>query len=410
VLPVVEAVRGRRDLAGRYRILLVIHPCQFGSGSEKSVAGSFEGVDRVIGPSEYVRMLLTGLGLRAHSFARDGVLFSLGGNLMHPVLFRRRIRGRHRLFAYTNNPGWHGPYERVFVRNDFVKGKFLARGCDDSKVRVTGDLVHSSLKTLKGRPEVRKELGVGPGERMVVFMPGSRGFEVTYMLPVFLKVARDIAGEVAGLRVFVLRSPYAGEDLLREALAMGGRIKEAESLPGELVELAGGGRHAGGAVRRDGVSRAVRLPDGMLVPVLEGGLERWGEGIDVAVTIPGTNTIQLAYRGIPALVVAALNKPELIPLEGPAGLLKLVPFFGKRIAARAVMAYADRIPFAALPNIYENEELLPELFGVVETGEITRKLAGLLSGGVLEDVRKRLSRFRRRPNPVDAIVADVWGS
>jgi lipid-A-disaccharide synthase len=244
---------------------------------------------------------------------------------------------------------------------------------------------------------------------MVVFMPGSRGFEVTYMLPVFLKVARDIAGEVSALRVFVLRSPYAGEDLLREALATGGRIKEAESLPGELVTLDADAR-AGGAVRRDGVSHAVRLPDGTLVPVLEGGLERWGEGIDVAVTIPGTNTIQLAYRGIPALVVAALNKPELIPLEGPAGLVKLVPFFGKRIAARAVMAYAGRIPFAALPNIYENEELLPELFGVVETGEITRKLAGLLSGGGLEAVRKRLSRFRRRPNPVDAIVADVWGS
>jgi len=74
------------------------------------------------------------------------------------------------------------------------------------------------------------------------------------------------------------------------------------------------------------------------------------------------------------------------------------------------MAYAERIRFAALPNIYENEELLPELFGVVETGEITRKLAGLLAGGELEAVKKRLSRFRHRLNPVDAIVGEVWGS
>jgi hypothetical protein len=412
VLPVVEAVRGREDLSRRYRIVLVIHPCQFGSGREHVVAGGFEGVDCVIGPSEYVKMLLTGVGVRKHSFARDGVLFSLGGNLMHPVLFRGRIRGRHRLFAYTNNPGWHGRYERVFVRNEYVRKKFLAGGCEAGKILVTGDLVYSSLKTLKGRSEVRKALGIGSKERMIVFLPGSREFEVKYMLPVFLKVIRDLAGETAGLRFFLLKSPYVNEEFLRSSLAMGGRIREAESLPGELVQLDREDARPQRA-EHEGASAvpavAVRLPGGKLVPILEGGLEEWGEGVDFAVTLPGTNTVQLAYRGIPALVVAALNKPELIPVEGLAGIVKRIPFIGRRIAAKAVLSYLKGFRFTALPNIYENEELLPELFGVVETRDVTRKLAGILASGEPAVIKKRLERFRFRHNPVDVIVREVWG-
>src|SRR5690606_18182966 len=120
---------------------------------------------------------------------------------------------------------------------------------------VTGDLVYSSLRTLIKRPEARRALGIGSKETSVVFMPGSREFEVAHMLPVFLKVIEDLSEERADLKVFLLKSPYVGEELLRSSLAMGGRIREAESLPGDLVERAGG------------ISRlAVRLPSGKLVP------------------------------------------------------------------------------------------------------------------------------------------------
>jgi len=294
VLPVVEAVRGRSDLSPRYRIVLVIHPCQFGSGREHLVARRIDGIDTVIGPGEYVKMLFTGLGMKKYAFSREGIIFSLGGNLMHPVLFRRRIKGRHRLFAYSNNPGWHDRYERVFVRSDYVKQKFESAGCPAGKLLVTGDLVASSLKRLRSRAEARKALGVTPAQKMIVFMPGSREFEVKYMLPVFLKVIADLTASRQGLKPFILRSPYVHDSLVELALSMGGRIREAESLPGRLVI-------------RDGL-RSVALPGGAEVPLLEGGLDTWGEGIDLAATVPGTNTVQLAYRGIPALVVTTVSE------------------------------------------------------------------------------------------------------
>jgi lipid-A-disaccharide synthase len=283
VLPIIDAFRKRKGLAAQYRIVLIIHPDQFGSGTEHEVAGKFNGVSRVIRPREYMKLLITGLGKKNLSFKKQGVIFSLGGNLMHPVLFRKRIRGKHLLYAYTNNTGWERYFERIFVRNDYVRNKFVLRGVPENKVMVTGDLVYSSLKGLNNRDEIREELHLSLNERMVVFMPGSRKFEARYMVPIFLKVIDDITESVEHLKIFILKSPYISYEFIREALLSGGKIKEAESMSGEMKTDARNGRFC------------IEFADGKIVQILDKGLEYWGSGIDFAVTLPGTNTIQRCY-------------------------------------------------------------------------------------------------------------------
>ncbi len=394
VRPMVEAVRKRADITGRYRITLIMHPCQFGSGTEHLVAVDFDGVDGTVTPGRYVKMLILGAG--GYGFGRKGVIFSLGGDLLHPVLFRMRVRGTYTLYAYTHNTGHEKHYERLFVRNSRVRDKYLKRGVRPERVIVAGDLVHSSLSYLLDRNAVRNEAGVADDEKMVVFMPGSRDFEVAYMLPVFLKVMDGLTEALPKVRVFVLKSPYVSYELIEHALEMGGRIREAESLPGVLKQ-------------NDDWGREIEYARGKKVKILEQGLEYWGEGLDFAVTLPGTNTIQLAYRKIPELVVAALNKPEVIPVEGVFGLLKWVPVIGRPVLKRAVLRYARKFPFAALPNIYEGEEVVPELFGVFQTVDITRRLVAILERDEEKDISKRLSRFTPLGDPARLIVNAVWG-
>jgi len=394
VLPMVESVRKRADLAGRYNITLIMHPCQFGSGTEHKVAGDFEGVDKTVTPGQYIKMLFFGAG--KYGFSRKGIVFSLGGDLVHPVLFRRRIRGKWTLYAYSHNTGHEKHYKRVFVRNGYVREKYLKRGVPPDRVVIAGDLVHSSLSCLLDRNAARKEAGVTGGEKMVVFMPGSRDFEVKYMLPVFLKVMDGLAGRIPNVRVFILKSPYISNECIGQSLEMGGRIREAESMPGIMK-------------RRDEGGWEIEYAGDRKVRILEGGLERWGKGVDFAVTLPGTNTIQLAYRKIPELVVAALNKPEVIPVEGAFGLLKWVPVIGKPVLKRAVLRYARKFPFAALPNIYAGEEVVPELFGVFRTADITNRLVDILEKGEEKDIAKRLSKFTPSQDPARLIVNAVWG-
>ncbi len=397
VLPVLEEVARRQDLVSRYRVILIIHPCQFASGAEHIVAKNYDGVEAVIKPSEYLKILFTGIGKRKYSFARDGIMFSLGGDLMHPVIFRRRIKGKHTLYAYTNNPGWEKYYEKIFVRSDYIKEKFLKHGCPKEKVIITGDLVFDSLRSFKSRSEIRKSLQLKHSERMIVFMPGSRDFEVKYMLPIFLKVIDDLTEKWDDVKPFILKSPFVSFRMMERALSLGGKIKEIESLPGVLGGFS------------DEMGPKIELSKGKYVQVLEGGLELWGEGIDFAVTLPGTNTVQLAYREIPSLVVAPMNKPEVIPIEGIFGLLKWVPFIGKPVLKRAVLRYIDKFPFAALPNIYENEEIVPELFGVIKTADITEMINEIIENRTDEKIRKRLLRFKPESDPVRIITEEVWG-
>jgi lipid-A-disaccharide synthase len=420
VSPLLERVNARPSLRGRYRVVVVIHPCQFGSGTEKLVAPTLPGVDLVVGPGAYLRLLLAGLGRRQYRFSRKGIIFSLGGDLMHPVLFRRRVKGRHLLYAYTNNPGWESRYRRIFVRSGQVQRRFIDRGVPPGKVVVTGDLVYSSLRTERGRGPARAGLGLGPEERMVAFLPGSRAFEVEHMVPVFLKVIDELTGRMRGIRPFFLKSPFATREMIERGLARGGRIGEIESLPGILrCGSAPGDGQAGGDSPGDraspgggappgGDSCWIEYAGGKRVGLLEGGLERWGAGIDLAVTLPGTNTVQLAYRKIPALVVAPLNRLELIPIEGPAGLLKWVPL-GRAVLRRAVARYAREFRYASLPNLYEGEEVFPELFGVIRTGDVVSRLLALLGSGEERDIRERLERFTFETDPADIIMREVWG-
>jgi lipid-A-disaccharide synthase len=395
VRPLVEAVRGRPGLVDRYRIMLMIHPCAFGSGTEHWVGSRIEGVEHVVQTGEYMKMLLTGLGRKAYSFSREGIIFSLGGDMMHPVLFRRRIRGKHALYSYSHNPGWEKYYTRIFVRSQYVKDRYLKRGVPEDKLEIVGDLVYSSLKFLKGRHEVREEFGIAENERMVVFLPGSRDYMTKYMVPVFLKVIDDLGRRVEGIRSFLLKSPYISYDLIEEGLRLGGRIREADSITGSL--------------EGEGERVVIRIAGGRSIPVLDGQLDNWGRGVDFAVSLPGTNTIQLAYRRIPTLVVVPTNKPEIVPLEGAIGMVKYIPLFGKMIVRAAVNAYAARYPFKALPNIYEQEEIFPELFGLLQTDDITNRVAEILEGDHLEGIARKLDCFELDTDPVQAIVRGVWG-
>jgi len=398
VIPVVEWIKSRENLRNAYRVILVIHPCQFASGTEHIVAKSLYGIELVINPGDYLKIILTGYKRKRYFFSKEGIIFSLGGDLMHPVLFKKRLKGRHKLYAYTNNCGWERHYEKIFVRNDYIRNKFLDRGVSQDKIKIVGDLVYSSLKFENNREEVRSRLNISDDEKSLVFMPGSRDFEVNNMLPVFLKVIDELTDKIKNVKVFILKSPYVSYELLEKALLNGGNIKEAETISGKLKTSDIDNHHF------------IEFSRNKSIVILEGGLDYWGMGIDFAVTLPGTNTIQLAYRKIPALVISPLNKPEVIPIEGISGILKWIPLIGQVMLKVAVKKYVKKFPFASLPNIYEDEEVFPELFGVIKTNDITKRLIEIFEEKEYENIKKKLSRFVFKENPVDLIGKEVWGN
>jgi len=73
-----------------------------------------------------------------------------------------------------------------------------------------------------------------------------------------------------------------------------------------------------------------------------------------------------------------LNKPELIPLEGIPGLIGGIPLVGRYLKRKAVLAAAKRVKFAALPNMKAQEQIVPELMGILRPEDLAIAVGNLI--------------------------------
>ena len=107
-------------------------------------------------------------------------------------------------------------------------------------------------------------------------------------------------------------------------------------------------------------------------------LQRDFDNIDLALTIPGTNTAQLAICGIPMVSIMPLNWPENIPLEGLLEYICKLPMIGGALRRYAFKLFEKHRRSLALPNILSKQEIVPELLGVLTPVQVADSLIALL--------------------------------
>jgi lipid A disaccharide synthetase len=78
------------------------------------------------------------------------------------------------------------------------------------------------------------------------------------------------------------------------------------------------------------------------------------------------------------------------------------------ILKKAVFRYLSRFPYAALPNMYANEEIFPELFKVIQTDEIKEKIVEIFEKGIDRQIVDKLECFKPVSDPVDIIVREAF--
>jgi lipid-A-disaccharide synthase len=112
-------------------------------------------------------------------------------------------------------------------------------------------------------------------------------------------------------------------------------------------------------------------------------------GSDLVLTLPGTNTLELAIKRVPALVVLPYAQAMMArtPMEGTLGVIARTPRLGPALARWAFELQQKRQPFVALPNIRARRRLLPELIGDLTPGQVAEEGARLLRD---EGARRRI--------------------
>jgi lipid-A-disaccharide synthase len=99
---------------------------------------------------------------------------------------------------------------------------------------------------------------------------------------------------------------------------------------------------------------------------------------DLALTIPGTNTAQLALLGVPEVMIFPLDDPKVIPLEGLLHYLGIVPFLGALIKRAVAYAANKNTKFFALPNIKADRMIIPEFRGRIRPVRVAQLIEELL--------------------------------
>jgi len=337
VQPTVEELSRRFNNA---RIILTFTPCQYATGRELEEARKFPGVSEIIIPQEYKKWLLKNRPPQGIKFRDKGIVIFMGGDLMHAALISKKLK--YPAIAYTQKHAqWQKDFVKFLVPDEASFNTLLKKGIHAEKIRVTGDLMVDSVPRAIDSKYMTEKWKINPANPVVSFLPGSRIFAIKHMLPMFLNAANMMKKVMPQLQFLFVTSPYTSDDEIRDLL------KDE------------------GIIYSQGEHRFIQSKKGLRAQIIKN--ERF-EAIalsDLVVTIPGTNTAQIAAMGKPMLVVFPVDKAHTIPFEGVIDLICRIPIIGMIIKKILVYIINARTKFYALPNLKAGKEVAPELRGKV---------------------------------------------
>jgi Lipid-A-disaccharide synthetase len=355
--PLVTALREAAfGTARNPRVVLGLLPCPFASGYERGIAETMP-VDDVVSVAENLEFIAGGRKPRAYRNSASGLVIGLGGDVSFPGRIGSRLG--YPAWRYSFEPYWNKGLEKLLVHDARTLEKALKAGANVTNI---GNLTADALQL---EQPVDKPEGLD-----VLIIPGSRSFQVKHLLPFFAGVAQDIAVQVSNVRFHVPRSRLVTDE------------DWATGLSGRLVMDMGGVPLAvgaqGAAPLRLG-SQILETPTGVQIHVHdEDHRYQLMKLADVALTIPGTNTLELGIAGVPSVVCLPLQKMELIPIENPLRYLEVIPVIGKPLKRRLVEVFLNRFEHVSLPNIIAGEAIQIELRGDLSTTRIASEAVRLL--------------------------------
>jgi len=350
-------VRKLRELARDARLIVMLVPCPYASGREAQIARTFPEVDHVVPPGEFFRFLL-GFPLTTYRPAQRGIVVFLGGDLWHALWAAWRLR--YRAAAYVVRPSaWAKRFDALCATGAPLKDRLVASGVPEERVHLVGDLMVEGARPTMSLEEARARWSIDGGRPTLGLLPGSRLYHAHESVPVFLKVAEEVKAALPDAQFVLGLSPFISLDDFRGCLKA-----ERNVIPGSR-----------GVLTQQGEELTVRTEGGVDVKVLHRLQYDAMNLSDLVVTIPGTNTAEIAAMARPMIVAA--TPFAKVPRGGLGGLLGALPL-GRGVHVWLLKGVLRRIKYTALPNLLAGRAVVPEIFVEHGAQEITSVALPLL--------------------------------
>jgi hypothetical protein len=372
--------------APHMRLCVALMPSVFRSGTESRVIKAMKTVDAVSNEKETLNFVYRGrlpLGFKKHT---PGIILHFGGE---PFLSRvLAYRLNHTLMFYGEGvPFFKSWFERIFLSidgNEPTKKKNNKN--TKEKVACIGNLMVDAARMRNpGR------ISGPPNQLTIGIFPGSRFYQVQQLIPFFMKVAREaeLRMDFNTIHWVMAKADYLSLETIEEvAKTEDGRFLEGYS--GFLEK----GTPFGHLISSQGDKIEILRPEEVM------------SRADVAITIPGTNTAELAVMGIPMLVLLPTQKPELYPMPGLAGHLEKIPVIGKYIKRFLLQLFWRQVKYFSHPNRRMNREVVPEFVGKITATGVVDSLDALLHTP-LDPIRVELKKTMGEEGAARRLVREI---
>ncbi|MDO9508517.1 MAG: hypothetical protein Q7I97_04125 [Thermovirgaceae bacterium] len=332
-----------------FEVSLRLLPCQYAAGNETLIARNLGAAD-VTPP-----MSIFGSLVRGEKDPPRAVL-QMGGDLLFGLALS--LKNRVPLFCYTYAPKpLLGRCDEVFAGFEQARHTLLP-GCD--KVFVAGDLVADSLAM-----DVDEFHWPENAAYRVAFFPGSRRSIRSAALPFIKGVRNSLAGRLNGVEAVSALSPFASVEEIEEWRAAG--LNPSISSTGSILKEA-----------------------------------------DLAITQPGTNTLEMAYIGTPGIVALPFAFLRHVPLPGLKGAVASIPFAGPLLKEAALRSASRGRGFLAWPNRLTGREIMPEMVGDFSADDVAVAAAELLlNRDRREQITAEFGKITQGPGSAGRIAARI---
>ena len=359
-------------------------PCVFSSGNEGKVISEIDGVTETYNSREYLKYILLNRKPENFDLSNKGFVLSLGGDLMHAVFLGKKLD--YPIYSYTEKGyGFKNSINKFYLSDNKIYDKLKANGVPLTKLRVVGNLMFDSINPSLSKKETKQLLNKKEDEIIIELLPGSRPSEFKFTLPLFINTILQINKKEKRYKFILSKSNFIDDKIIEKTInskRVNGKVKYNKNknmfILNETIEVQIYNKHPHSIMRES----------------------------DFALTLPGTNNIELAALGTPMLIILPLNKPELIPLQGLIGLIGEIPWLGGFIKRTIIPKKVQEREYISLVNYLAEKEIVPEMVGEINSIDLSNEVLRLVNND-LDSIKTELNNLGFESGAAEKIVMDI---
>jgi lipid-A-disaccharide synthase len=361
------------------RICVAVVPCVFSSGAEADVLRTLSYVDAYCTIEETMKFIKWNKVPKGFRKKAPGFMLHLGGDSMFTIMLAKRL-GIPAL-AYVERPlAFQFLFDRVFY-SDFEKIDGLK---ESDTHKIVGEMmVDAALLRCPDRSAAEG------GKPVVGLYPSSRMYLTKYVLPYYAAAAEKVARKMPEVEWVISKSDFVDRDFLRNLP----EVEEGRPLEGVDLEW-----------RREDDREFMVTPDGLSLEVLSPA--QVAPRVNLALTVPGSNTAELATLGVPMILTLPTYKHEIAPLPGIAGHLGRLPVIGWRMKRFLAKQVLKRMKFLSHPNRRADRMVIPELIGELDAQDLADAIEEALNSDTTALV-KELKAVMGPPGATSRLVSEL---